>query len=275
MDQRRKARVSTRSSPRVRRSSVRLKACERRLERERRVLQARKLSAIAALAGGFAHDFNNMLAAINGFTELALDDIPADSPARENLTEVFAGVKKARHLVDQIHAIGSRNRRGFKTVSLSRLLEDRLSHLRTRFPSTVQLQTNVCSAVPTQNPDFPITANPDEIGLVIEHLVQNGFEALPASGGRITIELRYPGSGQIELSVKDTGSGIAPQVMEHLFEPFFTTRQKARGLGLAMCHGIVDKHRGSISVQSQLGHGTCVKICLPQEDAANNGSATK
>ncbi len=261
-----------RSAARVRRSAVRHHWHERSLTRERRQAQARKLSAISALAGGFAHDFNNMLAAINGFTELALDDIPADSPARENLAEVFAGVKKARQLVDQIHAIGSRNRRGFKTVSLRAVLEKHLTHLRTHLPATVLIETEVVPPDSRFNPDFPVSGNPDELGFVIEQLIQNSVEALPPGGGRISINLRGNSNDQIELSVSDTGSGMPEQVMDRLFEPFFTTRQKARGLGLAMCHGIVDKHRGTISVESRVGQGTCVRVCLPHDAAARTGS---
>lgn len=227
-------------------------------------MRARKMSAISALAGGFAHDFNNMLAAISGFTELALEDIPPESPARENLLETMAGVKKARGLVDQIHAIGSRARRGFRPVSLSALLETSLTRLRTALPSTIHIQTDF-PGDPAAEENRYLSGNPDDLALVVDHLIQNATEALLPAGGKITLHLGYSKEGNIELSITDNGPGMTSAILERLFEPFFTTRPKSRGLGLAICHGIVEKHRGTIAVTSRPGHGTCVTMQFPME----------
>jgi len=255
----------------------------KRVEEERRqlqaqFLQAQKLEAIGTLAGGVAHDFNNLLLVMLGSTELALDEIPLGTAARENLEEVLNAGRRAKTLVQQLLTFSRPDRRGQQPLRLQAVLEETLDFLRAPLFKTVTLRTDF--SCPTET----VLADPTQIQQMLVNLCMNAAQAMRDTGGILHIDLKRvtaedlqkespppvtPGRW-LQLVVRDTGCGMTPEVMARIFEPFFTTKPlgEGTGLGLAMVHGIVRNHGGVITVDSQPGHGATFRGYLPEIDAA-------
>jgi signal transduction histidine kinase/ActR/RegA family two-component response regulator len=240
---------------------------------ERQLQQVMKLQAIGTLAGGIAHDFNNILFPIVGYTELTMDDIPADSQARKNLEEILKATNRAKELVKQILTFSRQSCHERKPLKVQFLIKEALKLLRATIPSTIEFEITVdenCG---------PINGDPTQIHQVIMNLCTNAYHAMQESGGRLEVELKevdisYEKSMEragmkvgphLQLTVKDTGCGMDPGVLERIFEPYYTTKEqgKGTGLGLSVIHGIIKNHGGDITVSSQPGKGTTFTVCLP------------
>lgn len=240
---------------------------------ERQLQQVMKLQAIGTLAGGIAHDFNNILFPIVGYTELTMDDIPADSQARKNLEEILKATNRAKELVKQILTFSRQSCHERKPLKVQFLIKEALKLLRATIPSTIEFEINVdenCS---------PINGDPTQIHQVVMNLCTNAYHAMQESGGKLEVELKqvdisYEKSMErvgmqvgphLQLTVKDSGCGMDPGVLERIFEPYYTTKEqgKGTGLGLSVIHGIIKNHGGDISVSSQPGKGTTFTVCLP------------
>ncbi len=255
----------------------------REQELERRVLQSQKMEVIGQLAGGVAHDFNNILAAM--MMELSLADTEKDLPGeiREILGELKASVERAANLTRQLLLFSRRQVMQPVDLDLNELVTGLAKMIQRLISEEVRLELKLHPA--------PLLTHADAgmLDQVLMNLAVNARDAMP-NGGRLVIEtgsklLDETGLGfqpeavpgrYVVLSVSDTGAGISPEVMPHIFEPFFTTKAvgKGTGLGLATVFGIVKQHGGWIKVYSEPQRGTHFQIFLPACKEADHGRAT-
>ncbi|HXH89431.1 MAG TPA: PAS domain S-box protein [Gaiellaceae bacterium] len=244
-----------------------------RAELEERLRQAQKLEAIGRLAGGVAHDFNNMLTAIGGYTALALERLDESSPARDDLDEVRKATDRATVLTRQLLAFSRKQILQPELLNLNGVVVELEAMLRPLIGEDIVLATDFDPAL------GPIEADPGQLQQVVMNLVVNARDAMP-SGGRISIETANADIGDddptiepgryVSLTVRDTGHGIDDVTLERIFEPFFTTKEagKGTGLGLATVYGIVKQSGGYLAVDSELERGTSFTIYLPRVDEA-------
>lgn len=253
----------------------------KKAEREKASLEiqlhkAQKMEALGALSGGIAHDFNNILGAIWGYSELALISLPKNAAAREHLEEVVKACKRAKDLIMQILAFSSKKQRERIPVQVHLILKEVLELLRASLPSTIEIRTNI-----NKETDI-VQADPTQIHQVIMNLCTNAFYAMSETGGvlqvsqePVTLDESRPASlshikpgPYLKLSVEDTGKGMRPEIMQRIFEPYFTTRQRGQGtgLGLAVSHGIVSSLGGAIIAQSTPGKGSRFDVYFPLTD---------
>jgi signal transduction histidine kinase/CheY-like chemotaxis protein len=247
--------------------------------------QGQKMEAVGRLAGGVAHDFNNILAAIIGYTELATLNMPASSPAWHQLQEVLRACQRAKALVQQILTFSRRTEQAYTPVQLSPLVEEALALLRASLPSTIEIRQHI-------TPDVgAVLADPSQLHQVIINLCANAEYAMRQSGGVLEVCLeavevdamlaaQHPTlrlGPHVRLTVRDTGQGMPPEVVQRIYDPFFTTKAagEGTGIGLSVVHGIVVNHGGTITVESQVGQGTTFTIYLPRIawDMAAEGQA--
>lgn len=241
-----------------------------RLEEQYR--QAQKMESVGRLAGGVAHDLNNLLTPILGFGGLLVEDLQETDPHKEYVRQIIQAAEKSRDLVRQLMAFGRRQVLEFKPLDLNAVVEEFEQLLRHTLHEDIAVQIVPGPSVPTVMGDM------GQLEQVIMNLVVNAQDAMP-EGGRLTIETGaadldaayaarhqgvIPGRYAV-LSVSDTGCGIDPETQEHIFEPFFTTKEtgKGTGLGLATVYGIVKQHAGNVWVYSEQDKGTTFKVYLP------------
>ena len=235
--------------------------------------QVQKLESIGTLSGGIAHDFNNILSIILGNTELAMEDVPEWSPARDNLEEVLKACRRARELIRQILSFSRRIKSEIRPINIAPIIDESLKLLRASIPASIEIRQNISSQMQT------ILGDSTQIHQVLLNLCTNAAHAMEEKGGVLNIDLadrvlddketyHYPGVGPgryMRLTVKDTGCGMTPETMDRIFDPFFTTKEagKGTGMGLAVVHGIVKRHGGAISVNSRPGEETTFEILFP------------
>jgi PAS domain S-box-containing protein len=241
---------------------------------EAQLRQAQKMEAIGTLAGGVAHDFNNMLQAISGYSLLARDPNCAPEKRAVFLREVERAVERAAQLTSQLLAFSRKQNLQKQDIDMSRLVPDMLRMVRRLLGETIEVDFLPAAGLGN------VRGDKGQLDQVVLNLCVNARDAMPR-GGRITIRVenvtldpsikqRYPwtsGGPHVRLSVADTGIGMDPATIERIFEPFFTTKGVAgTGLGLAMVYGIVQQHEGIIEVQSEPGSGSTFTIYLPVTD---------
>ncbi len=241
---------------------------------EFQLLQAQKMEAIGALAGGIAHDFNNILAAVMGYTELAMMDLHQDMPAYAKLAEVTRAGKRARDLVAQILTFSRHSEARREPLELRSIVKEAMKLLRASLPSTMEMKQEI-SAQPCW-----ALADPVQIHQVLMNLCINASHAMRGKGGVLLVTLApeeidapraalnpdlRPGA-YVHLGVRDIGPGMEQDVVARIFEPFFTTKQtgEGTGMGLAVVHGIVKSHQGAIEVTSVPGQGTVFDLYFPR-----------
>jgi PAS domain S-box-containing protein len=251
---------------------------------EERLLQAQKMEAIGRMAGGLAHDFNNWLTPIIGFSELLLLRMAAGDPRRKEVDEVNKAGRQASALASQLLALSRQQVLMPKVLDLNDIVADMNKLLRRLIGEDIDLVTNLGA------PLGRIKADPGQIQQVIMNLALNARDAMPR-GGKLVIEtsnvdlddeyarrnLAMDSALCVMLAVSDTGRGIDVESQTHIFEPFFTTKEpgKGTGLGLSTVYGIVKQSGGHISVNSELDTGTTFKIYLPRVDESVDGSVLK
>ena len=238
-----------------------------------RLRRAQKLEAIGTLAGGIAHDFNNILSAIIGYTEIALSSLEENAALHDNLQQVYAAGLRARDLVRQILAFARQSKEELKPIRLDKTVHEVLKFIRSSVPTTIKIQRSIES-------DSVIMGNVTHVHQMLMNLCTNAAQAMEAEGGMLKVTLRdvkidggsakkktalRPGE-YVEITVADTGIGIPPDVIESIFDPYFTTKEpgEGTGMGLALVHGIVESYGGEIAVDSRPGEGTVFSIYLPQ-----------
>lgn len=252
-----------------------------RIQQETQHRQRQTLQAMETLAGGIAHDFNNILAAIMGYSELALADVPAESSLAHYLTSVLTAGRRACTLVQEMLTFSRQHLPDYQPVQLHLWLDKMLTSLRATLPATIAVQLCLTPMV------GPVLADPAQLQQVFTHLWSNAVDAMRETGGMLAVRLDtcimppqaptahialQPGS-YVRLQVRDTGHGMAPEVVERIFEPFFTTKTVGEGigLGLALVDGIIANHGGAVTVDSTPGQGSAFTVYLPR---ATPGAST-
>lgn len=239
---------------------------QQKTEREQ-LQQAQKLEAIGRLAGGVAHDFNNMLCAIMGYAELALCDLTPEDPLRSCLEEINKASTRAADLTRQLLTFSRRQVIAPKVINVRELIESLHSMLERLIGEHIIFRT-VPKALGR------IRADPGQIEQVVVNLVINARDAMP-DGGELLVETTdlslnddpHAAPGEcVMLAVSDTGCGMSPEIREQIFEPFFTTKElgQGTGLGLATVYDIVEQNGGRIEVDSEPGKGSCFKVYFPR-----------
>ncbi len=240
---------------------------------ETQLRQAQKMEALGTLAGGIAHDFNNILSAVLGYSELGLQDV--DDPAHPlypKLKAINHAGHRARALVEQILSFSRMQEQLHAPVKIAPIVKEALKLLQSSLPANIRVESRIAA-------DRPVMGDPTQIHQIIMNLCTNAYHAMLSTGGVLGVALEQvpadelPVGGMEErtsdrylrLTVTDTGSGISPSIIDRIFDPYFTTKEKGKGtgLGLAVVHGIVKSHGGEITVDSQLDDGTQFTVFLP------------
>jgi signal transduction histidine kinase len=264
-----------------------VRADQRRGEAQRalqaQLARASKLESLGTLAGGVAHDFNNVLAGIVGFGEMAQDAAPQGSAQARHLDKVLNAALRGKALVERILAFSRGGAHASTVFELQPVVEEVLGLLSASLRAGVVLERELDA------PGARLRGDPTLTFEAVMNLCTNAMQAMPG-GGMLSVHLQrthvdaarvlshspLPAADYLVLSVADQGSGITPDVMDHLFEPFFTTRgaQSGTGLGLAVVHGVVAEFSGAIDVQSEPGHGARFTLYLPECRDAVEAPAT-
>ncbi len=240
---------------------------------EDRMRQSQKMEAIGTLAGGVAHDFNNILGAIIGYAELTQYDLEDGDPAKKSVNQILQAGHRAKDLVKQILLFSRQTKQEMVPVKITILVKEVVKLLKATLPSTIKIELDFRTETNL------VMADPGQIHQILMNLCTNASHALGDLDGKITIRLDqfslnqnathiYPelsAGNYLKLQVIDTGPGISPEVIDNIFDPFFTTKTRGEGtgLGLSVVHGILENHNGTIRVFSELGKGTRFDVFLP------------
>ena len=234
--------------------------------------QSQKMETIGTLAGGIAHDFNNILYSIIGYTELALDDAERSTLLHNNLQEVLIAAQRAKDLVKQILTFSRQANQELKPLKVQLVVREALKLIRSSLPSTIEIKQNISDTCGL------VIADATQIHQVAMNLLTNAYHAMEDKGGKLKVTLKevdldvddlqaptIAAGSYVCLTVADTGAGIDEYVLDRIFEPYFSTKEKDKGtgLGLAMVHGIVKSYGGSIRVYSEPGKGSAFHVYLP------------
>ena len=262
----------------VRLTSIRDITLQKNAEKENEELrsqlfESQKMEAIGTLAGGIAHDFNNILTAIMGYTELALHSTLSQEKQQSYLEKVYQAGNRARDLVQQILTFSRHSEQTLVDLQVGPIIKETVKFLRASIPATIEIRSKI------QGELGLVKADPTQLHQVLMNLCTNASHAMRKGGGVLGIEVTeeqidqaFPGLGHemppgkyIRLVVSDTGVGIPPDVLERIFEPYFTTKPagEGTGLGLAVVHGIVKKMGGSLRVSSKVGVGATFEVYFP------------
>ncbi|MEM1203123.1 MAG: PAS domain S-box protein [Acidobacteriota bacterium] len=255
--------------------SERKKAEDERLRLESRVQQAEKLESLGGLAGGIAHDYNNLLTSVLGNISLALQELPQDHLARGPILEIETSAERAAELTDQLLAYAGEEQHAARVVSINDLIEDNRPEFEEIVPDGVRLDLHLKSSLPS------VEVDPRQMRQVLLNLMANAADSLREDSGLIMLrtglvkgkrgyfdgamlqpERESPGPF-VFFEVSDDGMGMDDETRAKMFDPFFSTKSSGRGLGLAAVLGIVRAHGGAIKVYSQPNRGTTVEVVFP------------
>ena len=240
----------------------------------RQLRQSRRMEAIGTLAGGIAHEFNNILAAVSGFTALASHSLDKEHPAAAHIEKILEGHNRAKNLIKKILAFSRQIEQERKPISIRPVIKEALDLIEASAPSSITIQTDI-------SPDTgKILADPSLLQQLIMNLCSNACNAMKGTGGILKVGLSEvhldstsleqhpditPGTF-LKISVSDTGHGMEKDIVERIFDPFFTTQDVSEktGMGLAVAHGIIENLGGIITVQSEPEKGTLFNVYFPQ-----------
>jgi two-component system, cell cycle sensor histidine kinase and response regulator CckA len=235
---------------------------------------AQRLESLGLLAGGIAHDFNNLLVGILGNASLALGEVPVDSHVHQCLEQIHRAASSAADLTAQMLAYAGEAPAVNTRVDMASVICESVTLVRSASPKNVVLCPHIAADVPL------VLGNPVQLKQVVMNLITNAYEAMPVDGGIVEIDLAAmtspgtpppgvvvgvlaPDTAHVCLVVRDTGRGFDSAVRERMCDPFFTTKQAGRGLGMAIVLGVVRSHSGLLAIDSAPGRGTTVTVCLP------------
>lgn len=245
---------------------------------EERILQGQKLEGLGLLAGGLAHDFNNILTGVLGHADLARREVPTGSVVQKHLDHIVAGARAAADLTRQMLAFAGRGHVATQPVSLTRLVADMGHLLQVSISRNVTLRYDFASEIPA------VEGDPAQMRQVVMNLILNAAESFGTNSGVITVRVheqycdrtmltsrwvqeQLPEGAYVVLEVRDQGSGMSAATLSRIFDPFFSTKFTGRGLGLAAVLGIVRGHHGSVLVDTVPGRGTAFRVMLPASTA--------
>ncbi len=250
----------------------RKRAEEKMFRLERQLMQSQKMEAIGTLAGGIAHDFNNILQAIMAYSDIALINTREGKSVEAHLEQALKACHRAKELVDQILTFSRQTEIDCKPVQAKAIVKEVLKLLRSSLPATIEIRQNIES-------ESLILADPTQIFQVMMNLCTNAAHAMKEGNGTIDVALtdvkldesfvfqhgNHTSDFYQKLEVSDNGMGMTSDQLEHIFEPYFTTKQKGKGtgLGLSVVHGIVKDSGGAITIQSELNKGSRFNLFFP------------
>ena len=243
------------------------------VELERHLRRAQKLETIGVLAGGIAHDFNNILTPIMGYAEMAASKTEASDPLHADLERILGAAQRAKDLVERILLFSRQTEKARKPVKIQLIAHEAIQLLRSSIPATISINEQIDPSC-----DW-VMADETQIHEVIVNLCTNAYHAIEDENGAMTIGVEqlkvnaetaglHPNLAEAEyvrISVRDTGAGMGPAIVDRIFEPFYTTKSvgKGSGMGLAVVHGIVHSHDGEVLVHSAPGEGSLFEVYLP------------
>lgn len=244
---------------------------------EEQLLQAQKLESIGNLAGGIAHEFNNILSIIIGNNELIMEDLPEQSLSRESSEEIRLAGLRARDIVKHLLTFSRQDNSIKKPIEINSVVTESLKLIRSTTPANIEIREKIAPE------PLSILGDSTQINQILINLCSNAVDALPISGGRIDIELcpyhidrnnqnapsqTVPPGKYVKLVVRDNGSGMNENICKKIFEPYFTTKEigKGSGIGLSVVHGIVENHGGSIVCESTKDQGAIFAILIPAHE---------
>jgi signal transduction histidine kinase len=247
---------------------------------QKRLFQAQKMESIGTLAGGIAHDFNNILTSIIGFAQLARDRAIKDSDLEDDLSEIYTAGLRAKQLVSQILTFARKNEKEINPLRVDSLLKEVTKFIRSSIPTSIEIKSTIKSKA-------LIMGNQTQVHQIFMNLFTNESQAMEIKGGgilEVSMEdilvgmeslTKYPNlepGEYLKITVSDTGDGIPENIIESIFEPYFTTKKEGEGtgMGLAVVHGIVASYGGEILVSSELGKGTVFTLFLPTTKKTEN-----
>lgn len=244
---------------------------------EKQLLQSQKMEAIGTLAGGISHDFNNILTSIINSTELALGDLTPGSQTEADLERVLKAARRGARLIQQILSFSRPSREGFIPTELSTIAHEAVNLLEASVPANILISVNI-----DPREKYIVHADPTQIHQAILNLCTNAYHALRQTGGNINLKLSHeqpdnnlpllipidPDGRFIQITISDDGPGIPANIVDKIFDPFFSTKSKPEGtgLGLAVVHGIVKSHQGTIQLDSTDNEGTIFRIFFPRSE---------
>ncbi len=234
--------------------------------------QAQKMEALGALAGGIAHDFNNILFPILGYAEILFDDSSTKDPQYRYVEEIVKGAKRAGELIDQILTFSRQKEQQVTQLKPELIVKEVIKLMRATLPTTIRIEKYIDPYC------MKIEGDPTQLHQITMNLITNAYHAMEEEGGVLTVKLQnnegpftgfqadsdFQGPGVV-LTVSDTGTGIGEDIIDRIFDPYFTTKgdEKGTGLGLSVVHGIVKNYGGFIKVDSTPGEGTTFDVCFP------------
>jgi len=228
---------------------------------EAQLRQAQKMEALGTLTGGIAHDFNNILAAILGFAEMSLDDVPKGTVLEKGLRNILISSFRARDLIRQMLTFSRKTEYEKQAMPLTPIVKETAKLLRASIPATIEIDVHITATSDT------VIANATGIQQVVINLCTNAAYAMKEQGGKLTITLS-DSNKYVELAITDTGIGMNAEVQKRVFEPFFTTKEvgEGTGMGLSVVYGIVKSLNGDITVDSKPGAGSVFRVLLPKAE---------
>ena len=243
--------------------------------RDAQLQQAQRLESLGVMAGGLAHDFNNLIAVVLAGLDLVARQVTDRTTALRQITRMRSAMERSAQLVAQLLAFGRRQVTQREPLDVNQLIEDRLALLRGAIPADIAVELSLGAT-------RPVFADPSQLEQALMNLVVNALDAMPA-GGRLEIATtdralppveaaaaRVEAGLYVSLTVRDNGPGMSEEVRERIFDPFFTTKPvgKGTGLGLASTYGILTAHGGAVRVETALGRGTMFELLVPVSAAA-------
>lgn len=250
---------------------------------QEQLMQAQKMQAVGNLAGGIAHDFNNILGAIIGFSEMVLDELQDNEVLSKYMKNILKGGERAKKLVSQILTFSRKGPDEKSPTNLMPVVNEALDLLRATLPATVSLYTDV------EHDTSPVVADANKVHEALLNLATNAIQAMNEEG-ELAVCLReeqtkesiqgingsIPSGNYSIIEIQDTGAGMESELIERIFEPFYTTKEmdKGTGLGLAVVYGIMKSHDGNIQIESTPGKGTIFRLFFPKTDQKASSEKT-